>query len=119
MHGQALCNMKQVGGASAGRRVGAGARCCICARCARDHGMSERDTTSGPPALYAAREVFRVALLLGLTSFGGPIAHLGYYEREYVQKRHWLRPEEYASLVALCQMLPGPTSSQVGFLVGL
>jgi chromate transporter len=70
-------------------------------------------------ATRAAGEVFSAALLLGLTSFGGPIAHLGYFEREYVQRLRWLRPQEYANLVALCQMLPGPTSSQVGFLIGM
>src|SRR5215469_11981885 len=64
-------------------------------------------------------EVLRVALRLGLTSFGGPIAHLGYFERVYVRQRGWLSAEQYAALVALCQILPGPTSSQVGFLIGL
>jgi chromate transporter len=64
-------------------------------------------------------EVFGVALRLGLTSFGGPIAHLGYYERTYVRQRQWLTPDEYAGLVALCQMVPGPASSQVGYLIGL
>src|SRR6516225_10930389 len=64
-------------------------------------------------------EVLRVALRLGLTSFGGPIAHLGYFERVYVRERGWLSAEQYAALVALCQILPGPTSSQVGFLIGL
>jgi chromate transporter len=64
-------------------------------------------------------EVFAVALGLGLTSFGGPIAHLGYFERTYVRQRRWLSSDEYAGLVALAQMLPGPASSQVGFLVGL
>jgi chromate transporter len=64
-------------------------------------------------------EVLRAALQLGLTSFGGPIAHLGYFNREYVQKRNWLSAEDYAALVSLCQLLPGPTSSQVGFLIGL
>jgi len=64
-------------------------------------------------------EVFWTALKLGLTSFGGPIAHLGYFEQTYVRRLHWLASEEYAQLVALCQTLPGPTSSQVGFLVGL
>jgi chromate transporter len=68
---------------------------------------------------HGAGEVFRVALGLGLTSFGGPIAHLGYFERVYVRERHWLSADEYAGLVALCQMLPGPASSQVGLLVGL
>ena len=56
---------------------------------------------------------------LGLTSFGGPIAHLGYLQRAYVERRRWLSAAEYGALVALCQVLPGPTSSQVGFLIGL
>jgi chromate transporter len=68
---------------------------------------------------HAAVDVLRVTLGLGLTSFGGPIAHLGYFERAYVRERHWLSAEDYAGLVALCQMLPGPASSQVGLLVGL
>ena len=63
--------------------------------------------------------MLRTALRLGLTSFGGPVAHLGYFERVYVRERGWLTPGHYATLVALCQILPGPTSSQVGFLVGL
>lgn len=71
------------------------------------------------PGHHSAIEVFRVTLGLGLTSFGGPVAHLGYFERAYVRQRQWLSPDEYASLVALCQMLPGPASSQVGLLVGL
>jgi chromate transporter len=66
-----------------------------------------------------AWEVFTVALRLGLTSFGGPFAHLGYFERVYVQRRKWLTPEAFGEIVALCQMLPGPVSSQVGFLIGL
>jgi len=66
-----------------------------------------------------AGEVFGVALRLGLTSFGGPIAHLGYYERTYVRQRQWLSPDEYAGIVALCQMVPGPASSQVGYLIGM
>lgn len=64
-------------------------------------------------------EVFWTALKLGLTSFGGPSAHLGYFERTFVRRLQWLTSEEYVQLVALCQTLPGPTSSQVGFLVGL
>ena len=64
------------------------------------------------------REVFAASFGLGLRSFGGPIAHLGYFERAYVRERHWLSGEEYARLVGLCQFLPGPTSSQVGFLIG-
>jgi len=63
--------------------------------------------------------VLQVALKLGLTSFGGPIAHLGYYERTYVRERQWLSGEQYGGLLSLCQLLPGPTSSQVGFLIGL
>ena len=69
--------------------------------------------------LGSTGEVFGVALRLGLTSFGGPIAHLGYFERVYVRERRWLSSDEYAGFVSLCQLLPGPTSSQVGFLVGL
>ena len=64
-------------------------------------------------------EVLGVALQLGLTSFGGPIAHLGYFERTYVRELGWLSAEQYGALVGLCQILPGPTSSQVGFLIGL
>ncbi len=75
--------------------------------------------TRPAPVQNGAGEVFRVTLGLGLTSFGGPIAHLGYFERAYVRERQWLSAEEYAGLVALCQMLPGPASSQVGLLVGL
>jgi chromate transporter len=71
------------------------------------------------PSLQRAREVFAASLQLGLTSFGGPIAHLGYFERAYVRRRRWLSAEQYAGLVALCQVLPGPASSQVGFLIGL
>jgi chromate transporter len=64
-------------------------------------------------------EVFFVFLKLGLTSFGGPIAHLGYFRDEIVVRRRWLSDAEYADLVALCQFLPGPASSQVGFALGL
>lgn len=65
------------------------------------------------------REVFSAFLLLGLTSFGGPIAHLGYFRTEFVERRGWLSERAYADLVALCQFLPGPASSQVGFALGL
>ncbi|MDQ6597523.1 chromate efflux transporter [Bacillus salipaludis] len=64
-------------------------------------------------------EVFGVALKLGLTSFGGPIAHLGYFHEEYVRKRKWLDERSYVDLVALCQFLPGPASSQVGIGIGM
>jgi chromate transporter len=63
-------------------------------------------------------EIFLVALRLGCTSFGGPVAHLAYFRKEYVERRHWLDEEHYADLVALGQFLPGPASSQVGFGVG-
>ena len=63
--------------------------------------------------------IFRIFLALGLTSFGGPIAHLGYYRREFVERRKWLTEAAYADLVALCQFLPGPASSQVSFALGL
>jgi chromate transporter len=65
------------------------------------------------------REVLAVFLRLGLTSFGGPVAHLGYFREEFVNRRHWLDDKSYADLVALCQFLPGPASSQVGIAVGL
>lgn len=64
-------------------------------------------------------EVFVVALALGLTSFGGPIAHLGYFRAEYVVRRKWLDEKSYGDLVALCQFLPGPASSQVGMAIGI
>jgi chromate transporter len=70
---------------------------------------------SAPPSLL---EIFTVALRLGCTSFGGPVAHLGYFHREYVERRHWLDDAHYADLVALCQFLPGPASSQIGFGIG-
>ncbi len=63
-------------------------------------------------------EVFRAFLKLGLTSFGGPIAHLGYFRHELVLRRRWLSEAAYADLIALCQFLPGPASSQVGFVLG-
>ncbi|WP_215115584.1 chromate efflux transporter [Exiguobacterium sp. s80] len=64
-------------------------------------------------------EIFIVSLKLGLTSFGGPVAHLGYFYEEYVKRRKWIDEKGYADLVALCQFLPGPASSQVGMGIGL
>src|SRR5437870_428268 len=64
-------------------------------------------------------EVLAVFFRLGLTSFGGPVAHLGYFRHEFVTRRRWLDDRSYADLVALCQFLPGPASSQVGIAVGL
>lgn len=63
-------------------------------------------------------EVFVVALKLGLTSFGGPIAHIGYFHAEYVQRKKWLDDRSFSDLVALCQLLPGPASSQLGIGIG-
>ncbi|MCJ2072898.1 chromate efflux transporter [Methylobacterium sp. J-030] len=67
----------------------------------------------------SAGEVFRAFLKLGLTAFGGPVAHLGYFRDELVVRRRWLDERGYADLVALCQFLPGPASSQVGFSLGV
>lgn len=67
----------------------------------------------------SALEVFLAFLKLGLSSFGGPVAHLGYFRSEFVERRAWLDDRSYADLVALCQFLPGPASSQVGFALGL
>jgi chromate transporter len=64
-------------------------------------------------------EVLLAFLRLGLTSFGGPIAHIGYFREEFVSRRRWLSERAFADLVALCQFLPGPASSQVGFSIGL
>jgi chromate transporter len=64
-------------------------------------------------------ELFFVFLRLGLTSFGGPVAHLGYFHAEFVERRRWLDEHAYADLVGLCQFLPGPASSQVGMAIGL
>jgi len=64
-------------------------------------------------------EVLRAFFLLGLTSFGGPVAHIGYFRAAIVERRRWLDEAAYADLVALCQFLPGPASSQVGFSIGL
>ncbi len=83
-----------------------------------------RDEELGEPAGKGRRdgsvaEVLRVFLKLGSTSFGGPVAHLGYFRTEFVDRRKWLDEAAYADLVALCQFLPGPASSQVGIAIGL
>lgn len=75
--------------------------------------------SSGINQRSSAWAVFLVFLRLGLTSFGGPIAHLGYFREEFVTRRQWLTDRSYADLVALCQFLPGPASSQVGIALGL
>src|SRR6266567_1927348 len=79
--------------------------------------LSQPTTQTG--RLGSWPEVLAVFLRLGLTSFGGPVAHLGYFRDEFVVRRHWLDDRAYADLVALCQFLPGPASSQVGIAVGL
>ena len=84
--------------------------------------VTPRDTAD-PAAATApggsVAEVFAVFLRLGLTCFGGPIAHLGYFHDEFIVRRKWLDEQAYVDLVALCQFLPGPASSQVGFSIGL
>ncbi|UCZ54259.1 chromate transporter [Bacillus shivajii] len=64
-------------------------------------------------------EIFLISTRLGLTSFGGPVAHLGYFHEEYIRRRKWMNERDYADLVALCQFLPGPASSQVGIGIGM
>jgi chromate transporter len=72
-----------------------------------------------PAGVHAVLEILWVFGRLGLTSFGGPVAHLGYFRQEFVVRRRWLEDTEFGDLVALCQFLPGPASSQVGFSIGL
>src|SRR6266566_5115384 len=86
--------------------------------------MSEQSLGAGVEVVRSQNqgsflEVLWVATRLGLTSFGGPIAHLGYFREEYVQRRKWIDEQSYADLVALCQFLPGPASSQVSIAIGI
>jgi chromate transporter len=78
---------------------------------------SESTAPCKSPASFFA--IFCIFLWLGLTSFGGPIAHLGYFRDEFVVRRRWLNETAYGDLVALCQFIPGPASSQVGFSLGV
>jgi chromate transporter len=78
-----------------------------------------KDSSPSRPAQAPALEVALAFLKLGLSSFGGPIAHLGYFRSEFVERRRWLSDADYADLVALCQFLPGPASSQVGMALGM
>jgi chromate transporter len=80
--------------------------------------MAERRAV-GSSQTSSWSEVLRIFLRLGVTSFGGPIAHLGYFRDEFVERRHWLDEKTYADLVALAQFLPGPASSKVGIAIGL
>ncbi len=79
-----------------------------------DTAQREAAAAPGTPA-----EVFGAFLKLGLSSFGGPVAHLGHFRLEFVDRRRWLDDRAYSDLVALCQFLPGPASSQVGMALGL
>jgi len=81
--------------------------------------MATRTRPAKPGRAGAAGEVFLAFLRLGLTSFGGPVAHLGYLRDEFVVRRRWLDEQAYGGLVGLCQFLPGPASSQVGIGIGL
>jgi chromate transporter len=85
--------------------------------------MSEKAETATDVVVHdrsqvSLLEILGVTTRLGLTSFGGPIAHLGYFHEEYVKRRKWVDEQSYAELVALCQSLPGPTSSMVGTAIG-
>lgn len=75
---------------------------------------TDRNTGTASPA-----EVLLIFFKLGLTCFGGPIAHIGYFRDEFVLRRKWIDEHAFADLVGLCQFLPGPASSQVGFSIGL
>lgn len=83
--------------------------------------MTTSSSADGPSRAHdgTVLEVFLVFLRLGLTSFGGPVAHLAYFREAFVERRRWLSEKAYADLVALCQFLPGPASSQVGMALGL
>jgi chromate transporter len=80
--------------------------------------MSEADVAARDRQ-GSAVEIFRIFLRLGLTSFGGPVAHLGYFRSEFVARRKWLDEASFADIVALCHILPGPASSQVGISIGM
>ncbi|QSF43727.1 chromate transporter [Paenibacillus tianjinensis] len=82
-------------------------------------GQQEAQKEARMGRLGALLEVLRVSAKLGLTSFGGPVAHLGYFHDEYIRRRKWMDERSYADLVALCQFLPGPASSQVGIGIGV
>ncbi len=81
--------------------------------------MADDQTRATPTPQGSAFSVLLAFLRLGLTSFGGPVAHLGYFRSEFVLRRQWLDEAAYADIVALCQFLPGPASSQVGLAVGI
>ncbi|GAA0134305.1 chromate transporter [Paenibacillus sp. YSY-4.3] len=80
---------------------------------------AKKETAVQSPPRITVLDIFLASIKLGLTSFGGPVAHLGYFHQEYVVRRKWIEEKAYADLVALCQFLPGPASSQVGIGIGL
>ena len=82
------------------------------------HPKNQLETANQFPKI-SFTEMFWVFFKLGLTSFGGPIAHIGYFHKLFVEQKKWFSAEEYAEIVSLCQFLPGPTSSQVGMSIGL
>ena len=82
-------------------------------------GVTEETPTRATSGIRNLITIFVVALRLGVTSFGGPIAHIGFFRQEYVENRGWLSERRFSDLVALCHFLPGPTSSQVGIAVGI
>lgn len=88
---------------------------------ARSPAGASTEPSPGPPVGDdgSALEVFLAFLRLGLTSFGGPVAHLGYFRRELVERRRWATDSEFGQLLAMCQFLPGPASSQLGFSLGM
>src|SRR5580704_5276614 len=80
---------------------------------------SKKAIETGASARRPLLEVILVFFRLGLTSFGGPVAHLGYFRAEFVERRKWLDEAAYVDIVALCQFLPGPASSQVAVTLGI
>ncbi len=78
-----------------------------------------RTSTASDVPLLSAWKIFLAFLALGLTAFGGPVAHIGYFRTDFVERRKWIDAEQFQDLVALCQFLPGPMSSQVGFAIGM
>lgn len=91
----------------------------LCPLASNDCKPSYNNVSMTTAHLHRVIEIFLVSLRLGLTSFGGPIAHLGYFRNEYVVRRKWLDERSYAEVVALRQVLPGPASSQVGMSIGM
>ena len=82
-------------------------------------GSVKQSNTPPTQAPESAWSIFHIFLRLGLTSFGGPVAHLGYFRDEFITRRRWLSEQQYADLLALCHFLPGPSSSQVGMGLGI